>query len=114
MSSHHDELFALRVVNCKIHLRKETHIAGFFLAVDLTFAKERREEVPFSRICKVIDDLIRRMNWNTPDVIIPPGTLLRIVHGVINFNLGPSREATTVTQNEVQTKLFMFTLSATL
>ncbi|CAG0882390.1 unnamed protein product [Darwinula stevensoni] len=43
---------------------------GSFLAVDFALAGEGGD-VSISQMCQVIDSLIRWMNWNTPDIIVP-------------------------------------------
>ena len=61
------------IVDWKILLMKWLRFAGYFLRIDLVQAEERRESLPLSLLCQVLDSFIRGMNWNTPEIIIPPG-----------------------------------------
>ena len=56
-------LFILRIVNCNFHI----------LAANLMLAEGKKEVLPYSHMCRVIDALIHQMNWNAPGLIIPPG-----------------------------------------
>ena len=55
------------------------HILGCVLGADSAPAAKTKN-LPLSEMCRVIDELIRQMNWNSPDIIIPPGTSLLIAH----------------------------------
>ena len=59
------------------------HFPSFLLTVDATLAEKRKEDILFPSMCRIIDSLIRQMNWSTPAIVVPIGTPPFLVHSGI-------------------------------